>query len=61
MPNINKKIHISKNKLRVILEWLIAHDDNNRHKPGYCIITVLDKVEKKIRNLKLKDLGGKDG
>ncbi len=59
MPNINEKIHISKNKIRTILEWLITHDDNNRHKVKYNITEVLDKVEEKIRNLKLKDLGGK--
>ena len=59
MPYINEKIKLDKNKLRTILEWLITHDDNNRHKVKYNITEVLDKVEKKIRNLKLKDLGGK--
>ena len=44
------------NKLREILENLIIEDDKSRRRVSYDLSKTLDKYEKKIRNLKLKDI-----
>ena len=43
-------------KIRKILEWLISEDDKGRHKVNYDVGKTINKAEKKISNLKLKDL-----
>ena len=43
------------NKLRKILEDFITEDDKKRHKINYDLSKTIDKTERKIRNLKLKD------
>jgi hypothetical protein len=44
------------NKLRELLEKFIIEDDKGRHKVKYDLSKVMDKYEKKIRNLRLKDI-----
>ena len=51
-----KKSTILVSKARQILERLIAEDDRGRNKINYDIGKSLNKAEKSILNLKLKDL-----
>ena len=44
------------NKLREILENFITEDDTYRKRVSYDLSKTLDKYEKKIRNLKLKEI-----
>ncbi len=45
-----------KNKLREILYWIITTDDKGRKTINYQLHKTIDKAEKKIRNLKLKEV-----
>lgn len=54
---IGRKSHMNKYKnLRAVLEWIIETDDKNRHKVNYDLDKTLNIAERKIRNLKLKNL-----
>ena len=44
------------NKLRKILEDFITEDDKKRKRVEYNLTESIDRYEKKIRNLKLKDI-----
>lgn len=43
-------------KIRQILEKLIEEDDKNRHKIHYDVGKTVEKTERKILNLKLKEI-----
>lgn len=44
------------NSIKNILSDLITEDDKNRNKVSYDLNKTLDKVEKRILNLRLRDL-----
>jgi hypothetical protein len=44
------------NKLRLILEWIIKTDDKGRGKINYDVGKTLNEAERKIKNLKLKEI-----
>jgi hypothetical protein len=45
-----------RSKIREILIWLINTDDENRKKINYDVMKTIDKAERMILNLKLKNL-----